>query len=235
MTNVVAIKKLPMNAKERASAQAVAVARVESAAFSAGESRARLLSEVFTSCGAKPNLTLYNAVKLGAVVGFMASALARKGDNRTEQVLRSHCRDRIANYQGATGKGKLRNGQKGRRTQTEEDAYASARVLSSRLFGDAGVKVPEARGGDRSKTGKAGAAKGTNSPSAKAKAANDSKPAIRKFTSPERMVEYALIQGKAMQGTLNKSAGITPGRLGTAINAFLNEVLAVAGELGMSV
>lgn len=225
-----------MNKTDKAKAQATAVSRVETAAFSAGESRARLLSEVFAACGAKPNLTLYNAVKLGAVVGFMASALARKGDNRTEQVLRSHCRDRIANYQGATGKGKLRNGQKGRRTQTEEDAYASARVLSSRLFADAGVKVPEARGGDRSKTGTKAGNKGANTtPKAKAKAANDSKPAIRKFTSAERMVEYALIQGKAMQGTLNKSAANTPERLGTAINHFLTEVLAVAKELGMAV
>lgn len=220
---------------EKTKAQATAVARVETAAFSAGESRARLLSEVGAACGTKPNLTLYNAVKLGAVVGFMASALARKGDNRTEQVLRSHCRDRIVNYQGATGKGKLRQGQKGRRTQGEEDAYASARVLSSRLFADAGVKVPEARGGDRSKTGTKAATKGTNSPATKAKAANDAKPAIRKFTSAERMVEYALIQGKAMQGTLNKSAANCPERLGTAIQHFLTEVLAVAGELGMSV
>lgn len=208
---------------EKAKAQATAVARVETAAFSAGESRARLLAEVFTACGKAPNLTLYNAVKLGAVVGFMASALARKGDNRTEQVLRSHCRERILYYQGATGKGKLRSGQKGRRTQMEEDAYSSARTLSSRLFADAGVKVPEPRGGDRSKTGtKTGASKGkgTNKPKVSKAAANDAKPAIRKYANGDAVVSYAKVQAAALLANINKNAAIAPSWLKSAVQDF---------------
>jgi hypothetical protein len=219
---------------DKAKALATNVGRVSSAAFNSGEARARLLATVADVCGKKPTLSLYNSVKLAAVVGFMASALARKGDNRTEEALIAHCRDRVLNYQGASGKGKLRAGQKGRRTQTEEDAYASARVLSSRIFADAGVTVPEARGGDRSKTGKAAENKkgATGKQTPKKDAAND-KPAVRTFKAPEKMVAYALIQGKAMQATLNRSAAHTPERLGTAINHFLSEVIAVAQELGL--
>lgn len=221
-----------MTAKEKLVAQIAAVAKVESAAFNAGEARGKLLASVFAACGAKPNLTLYNTVKLGAVVGFMASALARGGDNRTEQVLRAHCRERILHYQGANGTGKLRKGQKGRRTETEEKAYGSARVLSSRLFADAGVTVPEARGGDRSNTGKAAATKAN---AKNAKTETSTKPAVRTFKSAEKMIEYALIQAKAMQSTLNKSAGVCPARLGEAINHFFSEVVAAADEAGMKI
>lgn len=224
---------------EKANAEALSMGRIENRAFNSGEARSALLAEVANVCGAKPVLALYEKARLAIVVGFMASALARKGDNRTEAVLRAHCRDRILNYQGADGKGKLRQGQKGRRTQTEEDAYASARVLVSRIFSDAGVKVPTKSGSNSNSKAKAAAKKGasgkrTNANDKSAANAND-RPAVRKFGSAEKFVEYALIQGKAMQGSLNKSAAIVPERMGTAINHFLTEAIAVAEELGMSV
>jgi hypothetical protein len=224
-----------MTKQEKAKALALNIGKVEIAAFASGESRARLLNTVAVVCGNKPALTLYNAVKLGIVVGFMASALARKGDNRTEAVLLSHCRDRVLNYQGASGTGKLRAGQKGRRTQTEEEAYSSARVLSSRIFKDAGVTVPEARGGDTSGKGaKTGNNKGKpNAGKTKDKPAanNNDRPAVRTFKSAEKIVAYALIQAKAMQATLNRSAAHCPERLGTAINQFLSEVITVDQEM----
>lgn len=219
---------------EKAKIEAAALGRCESAAFNAGESRARLLSTVSDACGKAPTLVLFEKVRLATVVGYMASALARKGDNRTEQVLRNHCRDRILNYQGANGSGKLRNGQKGRRTQVEEDAYSSARVLVSRLWQDAGVKVPTKSGVNSNSKAKAAAKKGATGKQT-AKPETSDKPIMRKFGSAEKFVEYTLIQAKAMQGSHNKSAAIVPERLGTAINHFLSEVLAVAGDLGMSV
>lgn len=214
-----------------------AVAKVETAAFASGESRARLVSAVLAACGNKPNLVLFEKVRLGVVVGYMASALARKGDNRTEEELRAHCRDRLLHYQGATGSAKLRDGMKGRRTQVEEDAYTSARNLASRLWKDAGITVPTKSGSNSNTKDKADAkakAKGTNA-TTKAKANDNAKPTIRKFASAEKFVEYALIQAKAMQGSLNRSAGIAPGRAGEAINHFFSEMLAVADELGLKV
>lgn len=227
---------MSMSKAEKLKIETAALGRVQSSAFNAGESRGRLLSEIAQACGPRPNLVLFEKVRLAVVVGYMASALARKGDNRTDKVLFAHCRDRILNYQGANGNGKLRNGQKGRRSQQEEDAYGSARVLASRLWEAAGVKVPTKSGTNSNSKAKAAAKKGATGKQASSKSDNDnSKPAIRKIASAEKLVEYALIQGKAMQGTLNKSAAIAPERLGTAINAFLTEVLAVAGDLGMSV
>lgn len=224
-----------MTNAEKLKIETAALARVETAAFASGESRSRLLATVSDCCGPKPTLVLFEKVRLGVVVGFMASALARKGDNRTEQVLRRHCRERIVSYQGAGGKGKLRNGQKGRRTQTEEDAYSSARVLAGRIWADAGVKVPTKSGSNSNSKAKAAAKKGATGKQTPDKAPASDKPAIRKIASAEKLVEYALIQGKALQGTLNKSAAIAPARLGEAVNHFLTEVIAVAGELGMSV
>ena len=228
-----------LTAAEKAKIEAAAISTVESRAFNAGEARAALLASVASACGAKPNLVLFEKVRLGAVVGFMASALARKGDNRTEQVLRAHCRDRLLNYQGAGGKAPLKSGKKGRRTQEEEDAYSSARTLASRLWADAGVKVPPKSGtnSNTKETVQAKAqAKGKKGATGKRadKPANDAKPAVHTFKSPEKVAAYALVQAKAMQSTLNKSAAHAPERLGTAINHFLSEVLAVCEELGIA-
>lgn len=225
-----------MTKADKLKIETAALSNVQNAAFSAGESRGKLLASISNACGPRPNLVLFEKVRLAVVVGYMASALARKGDNRTDKVLFTHCRDRILNYQGANGSGKLRNGQKGRRTQIEEDAYSSARVLASRLWEAAGVKVPTKSGTNSNSAAKAAAKKGATGKQAKSdKASDNSKPVVRKFTNAEKLIEYALIQGKAMQGCLNKSAAIAPERLGTAINAFLTEVLAVAAEAGMSV
>ena len=201
------------------------LASARRAAFNAGTSRNTLLAAIFAACGKRPVLTLSDAVRLEVVIGLMASALARGGDNRPEAVLMEHCRSRLTHYQGHGGKGKLRAGMKGRRTAAEEAAYLSARVQWSGLAKDAGVILPVKSGSTSSGRPKG---KGAGKSSAKAKAANDSKPIVRTFKSADRMVEYALIQAKAMQGTLNKSAAHCPARLGKAINAFVSEVLAIA-------
>jgi hypothetical protein len=184
-------------------ARLVALAGVRNAAFQSGTSRNAVIAATTAALGAKPPLSLYTAGKLELQIGFMAAALARKGDNRAPEALMSHCRDRLANYGGFGGTGKLRADQKGRRTKVEEEAYASARVSVSGIMRDAGVRVPETRGGDTSKTRAA-------RPAAKAVkgakvAANDTRPATPRFTDEAALVQYVQLQAKAMLNAL-KSA-----------------------------
>ena len=86
---------------------------------------------------------------------------------------------------------------------------------------DAGVTVPEARGGDTSATRKARpAAKATN---AKA-AANDAKPASPRFADKAALLDYARLQGKAMLTTMNRNAKIAPVELKSAVQDFCNAI-----------
>jgi hypothetical protein len=205
-------------------ARRTALAGVRRAAFQSGTSRNAVIAATFAALGARPVLALYNAGKLELQIGFMAAALARKGDNREPEKLMEHCRDRLENYQGFGGTAKLRSNMKGRRTKAEEEAYGSARVLVSGIMKEAGVRIPETRGGDTSATRKP-------RPAAKAtakKAANDSKPIVRTFKDREAFVNYALIQAKALQATLNRSAAVVPAPLATAVNAFVSAAIAAA-------
>lgn len=135
-------------------ALAASVATVAPAAFRSGTSKAELVANVLAVCGPRPPKALFARVRLEICVGLMAAALAAKGDNRPQAALFVHCRDRIQNYQGFGGKGQLRNGMKGRRTEIEEKAYKSSTVQLSGILGAASVRNPEARGG----------ARGTNKP-----------------------------------------------------------------------
>lgn len=197
-------------------ARKAALAGVSKAAFNSGVARSAVIDATAAACGRAPVLSLYNAVKLELQIGFMAAYLARKGDNRAEPVLIEHCRSRLVEYAGFGGSAKLKAGQKGRRTKLEEDGYGSARVLVSSVMKDAGVKVPEARGGDTSKT------RGANvKPKAAAsKPANDAKPAVRRYKSKEQLIEYAGIQAAAMLSTMNRNAAIAPIALKTAVQDF---------------
>lgn len=197
-------------------ARTTALAGVRTSAFNAGVSRSAVIAAVASACGKKPIMALYTAAKLELQIGFMAAAMARKGDNRPGETLMGHCRDRLANYGGFGGTAKLRAGQKGRRTKIEEDAYGSARVSCSSIFKDAGVTLPESRGGDTSKTRAA-------RPAAKATAkvaANDGKPVVRSFKDKAALIGYARIQGAAMLATLNKNARIAPNELKSAVQDF---------------
>src|SRR6185503_724793 len=107
----------------------------------------------------------------------------------------SDCRLKIGpTYSDSKGKGKLSKGKVGRRSKLEDAAYASARVISSGAFKRAGVKVPDARGGDTSqaRTPRASASNAKANTKAKA-AANDTKPVTIKAKSGEEMVRYALV------------------------------------------
>lgn len=206
-------------------AQQTAMAGVTHAAFNAGQAREQAIATTAAALGKRPGLALYNAGKLALQVGFMAAALARKGDNRPTGELLKHCHSRLTEYAGATA-AKVGKSQKGRRTAAEEAAYGSARVQVTGIMKAAGVTVPGGTGGgDTSKTRNASA-----KAKAKAKAKPETRPVARTFKSADSLVEYALIQAKALQGTWNKSAKVGPARLGKAIAAFTTEVMAVADE-----
>lgn len=214
------VNKKPTARKARtrllSSAAKAALAGCRKAAFQSGASRNAVIAAVSAALGRKPVLTLYNAGKLELQIGFMAAALARKGDNREPEALMAHCRDRLTLYAGFGGKGKLKQGQKGRRTREEEEAYASARVQVSGIMRDAKVNVPEARGGNTASTRKPRAgAKAT-----KGKPANDTKPVTRKYADKAALVAYLALQGKAMLTTLNKNAKIAPIELKSAVQDF---------------
>ena len=198
------------------SARKALLAPVRKAAFAAGSSRNAVIAAVKAACGRKPVMALYNAVKLEMQIGFMAAALARKGDNRDEAALTEHCRTRLTKYAGFGGKQKLAKGQLGRRTKDEELAYGSARVQSSAIFKEAGVTVADKRGGDTSQTRKP-------RPAAKAtakQAANDAKPVVRKYKGKDELVRYAGIQAAALLATVNRNAAIAPVELKSAVQDF---------------
>lgn len=221
-------KQLKSARKARAftAAQSSNLKAVRTAAFQSGTSRNAVVAATFNALGRKPVLTLYNAGKLELQIGFMAAALARKGDNREPDALMSHCRDRLTNYGGFGGTAKLRKGLKGRRTKDEEQAYSSARVQVTGIMKDAGVNVPETRGGNTANTRKPNAGKGAAKSKANAKAAaNDSRPVTIKAKTAEQFVQYALIQAKALQASLNRSAGVVPQSLGAAVNAFVTAAI----------
>lgn len=224
-----------MTNSEKSKATAIAMAGVESAAFNAGEGRALLVERVRVACGPRPALKLYEATGLAMTVGYMASALARKGDNRPEAELRKHCRERILFYQGATGKAPLRNGQKGRRTPQEEEAYSSARVLKARIFADAKVATPTGKSGGHNK-GKPSPNKGKAS-TKKAAANSNDRPAITKFANRERYVGYLKLQAAALMANTTKNIvssknTIVPSWASDAVNAFASAVEKGAAEEG---
>lgn len=212
-----------LSAARRASLTGVRVA-----AFASGVSRTTVIAATFAACGKRPVLALYNAAKLELQIGFMGAALARKGDNREPDTLMEHCRDRLANYAGFGGTGKLKAGQKGRRTKQEEDAYASARVLVSGIMKEAGVAVPEARGGNTSATRKPGGKTNVTAKASKAaNAAAETKPAIRRYPSREKLVEYLGIQAAAMLANINRNAALAPIEAKSAVQDFHQRIKAL--------
>lgn len=197
-------------------ARKTALAGVRRAAFNSGTSRNAVIAATRAALGTKPVLVLYVAGKLELQIGFMAAALAAKGDNREPEALMDHCRDRLANYQGFGGKAKLRAGQKGRRTKDEELAYGSARVSVSQIMKDAGVRVPESRGGDTSKT----RAPRPATKATAAKAAEPTRKANPKFKDKAQLIQYCQLQHAAMLATINKNAAIAPNELKSAVQDF---------------
>lgn len=196
------------------------LANVRKAAFASGAARSTVIAATFAACGKSPVLALYNATKVELQIGFMAAALARKGDNREPDALMEHCRDRLANFAGFGGTGKLKNGQKGRRTKVEEDAYGSARVLVSSIFKDAGVKVPEARGGDTSATRSPGGAAKGKAPGKAEAPAKAEKPTTPRCKDKGELVAYLLLQSKAMLATINRNAKVAPIEAKSAVQDF---------------
>lgn len=198
-------------------ARKAALAGVRTAAFNSGTSRAAVVAATRAALGAKPVIVLYQAGKLELQIGFMAAALAAKGDNREPAVIMDNCRDLLLHYQGFGGKEKLRNGMKGRRTKEQELAYGSARVSVSAIMRDAGVKVPESRGGDTSKTRKPRPA---SKATAKAAAEPNARKASPKFKTKAELLAYCQLQHAAMLATLNRNAAMAPIELKTAVQDF---------------
>lgn len=199
---------------------------VRNAAFASGVSRTAVIAATFAACGKRPVLALYNAAKLELQIGFMGAALARTGDNREPAALMDHCRDRLANFAGFGGTGKLKTGQKGRRTKAEENAYGSARVLVSGIMREAGITVPEARGGNTSATRKPGGK--TNVTATKKTAATDAKPSIRRYRDKPQLIAYLGIQAAAMLANINRNAAIAPNEAKTAVQDFHARIKALA-------
>lgn len=211
-------------------AQRKTFAVVRERALASGTSYAALVAAYRSAMGKRPSKTLYAAGTLELKAALMASALINAGDNRPHDELVNHCRERLTHYQGHGGKAKLRTGMKGRRTKAEELAYGSVRVQLSALNKAAGVANPESRGGDTSKTR---ASNGVKKGQGKKKAAanTNTRPVSPKCKTAEQMVAYALTQAKALQATLNKSAGVCPAPLGEAINAFVSAAIEASKTL----
>lgn len=186
------------------------------AAFNSGVSRNALVASIRVACGPRPVQTLSDAVRFEVVIGLMAAALARKGDNRPESDLTEHCRIRLTKWQAHGGKGKLKSKMLGRRSKTEEEAYASARVQWSKLCSDAGVKLPTKSGSNSTGRKPSPARKATNAK----KAANDTRPISRKFVNKAALVTAFKTEAAKMLVAINENAALAPNELKSAVQDF---------------
>jgi hypothetical protein len=209
-----------------------ACTKVASAAFNSAEGKARVRAAIFTALGATPTLEAYNACQLQFMAGTMASALARKGDNRTETVLIAHCSERLQKYAGFGGS-RLKDGQLGFRTEDEELAKRSAAQIWSVDCREAGVTVPGGKSGS-AKGAAANNAAGNNgktggATAAKGEAASDTKPVtdkapIPKFANEKQAVAWSKREAATCLAIINANAGKVPAWLKSAIADFKTAV-----------
>lgn len=208
------------------------VSRCQADAFNAAEARSKLVATIADACGAKPVLATFDAIRHAVICGLMASALARKGDNRKQEAIIAHCDERLTKYQGFGGLAPVKDGMKGRRTEDEEKAYTSARVQWHGLIKDAGVTVPDGKSGGSNnangasgKAGNAGKTGGATSPKAepelaKANAKVSDVVPTPKFATEKQAVAWAKREAAAMLATINGSAGKVPSWLKSAVADF---------------
>jgi hypothetical protein len=184
-------------------------------AFTAGSATSALFRDVLAVCGAAPAKETYNAARLAIQSGAIASYLARKGEPGNRGALIKRGLACITKLAGADGVGELKKGQTGRRTTLEEKAYASARVLCTLAFREAGVTVPGG-GAAKSRTPKP-AAKAT----AKKAAANNNRPAAApKCKDGPAFAQYVGLQAAALLAAANKNAKVAPPAILSAIQDF---------------
>jgi len=177
------------------------LAAIAPAAFAAGVSRSALIKATFACLGATPDKARFAEFSVELTAGTMAAYMQRKGDKRAQATLIAAMRLCVTTKAKHAGTGDLKKGQTGRRTELEEAAYASARVIKSALLKDAGVTSPIASGSDSSKT------RAPNRKAAKGKAKRVA--ATPGFKTFDDLLKYATVQAKAMSGTWNKNAKIT--------------------------
>lgn len=152
-------------------------------------------------------------VRIEYIVGRIAgSRLLPSNGTNPERIANARV---IVTKAGEKGTATLKKGQS-RRTNAEQRAYDSARVLWSGILRDAGIKTVETRGGSKA-TGKRKAQAGK----VKAKVqANDNRPASPKVKTLVALLEYVGIQNKAMNATFTKNAALVPPQLSSALQDF---------------
>ena len=203
------------------------LAAIAPAAFTVGVSRSALIAATFACLGATPDKARFALFSVELSAGTMAAYLQRKGDKRAQAALIAHCREAVTKKAKFAGTGDLKKGQTGRRSEVEEAAYSSARVIKSALLKDAGVTSPIASGSDSSKT-RAPNRKAAKGAKAKKVAAS---PAFKTF---DDMLRYATVQAKAMSGTWSKNAGIkdpTGAGRALALSALIGDFAAGVAKL----
>jgi hypothetical protein len=207
-------KNTVRSARALSAARRASLASVSTAAFAVGVSSRNAAEAVRAACGPKPVMTLYKAARDAFIAGRMAAALP---SNATESERIASATVLITKYQGHGGKAKLRTGMMGRRTKEQELAYAAARVAWTGICKLAGVKTPDARGGDTSGTRQ----RAPNRKGAKTKGKAGNVVALSpKVKNADDAVRYVRVQAKALAAFCNKNAGLIPTPVGQAITAF---------------
>lgn len=218
------LKTTRANSARFSQVRRLALANVAPAAFASGVSVRLAADAVFSACGSKPVMALYRSTRDEFIAGRMASALP---SNHDEKRRIADARDLLTHYQGHGGKAKLRKGMKGRRTKEQELAYGAARVAWTGVCKLAGVKVPDTRGGDTSKSRRA-----PQAPKGKAKvAANSNRPASPKCKDKGALIRYGMGQAVALLATVNKNAAISPPQFSSAVQAFHAEMKKLEASL----
>lgn len=197
------------NVRLLATARQTAFNQVAIAAMNEGTAREAVLQTV----RAAYSKATADKVRLEYIVGRIAgSRLLPSNGTEAERIANARL---IIAKAGEKGTATLKKGQS-RRTNAEQRAYDSARVLWSNVLRDAGIKTVEARGGSKA-TGKRKAQAGKV---AKKEAANVNRPASPKFKTLVALLEYTGTQVKAMKGTFTKTANLVPPELSSALQDF---------------
>lgn len=184
------------------------------AAFTAASASTAFFTSVRDALGAAPTKEAYTAARLAIQSGAIAAYLSRKGEPGNRAALIKRGLECITKKAGADGTGDLKKGQTGRRTQLEEKAYASARVLATIAFKEAGVAVPG--GGDAKKrTPKPSKANVAKKAGKSAKA-----PAAPKCKDAGGFAQYVGLQAAALLSAANKNAKVASPAILSAIQDF---------------
>lgn len=208
--------KTPRESKAAAAARVTASLPVlEQAGFDYSASRATTIATLRAAVG--NTMVITDPAKRAFYVGTLRAILRVDHDAAS----------RVLDARGATGTGKLKDGER-RRTPAEEKAYGAARSRLTSLLAEAGIKTNDARGGARKPKAPApakeadasGEADAANAATRKAMAEEDIK-------GPGDIHAFVIQQAAALLAFCEKRKAATPPAVLKVVMAFRKAAMAM--------